>query len=513
MLKLKEAIKQTAVEEPPMNVVRFLQADRARTQRMADRSPSTPGFSVKKILRALQGRFSHTGDMPHEIAEMVETQVQLRTRELFRQANYDALTHLPNRAYFYRTLEQLVTNAKESGTEFTLLFLDLDGFKKINDTLGHSSGDELLRNVGARLIAAVREGDIVSRLGGDEFVVLLAGLTDRELTETICKRVILEVSRPYWIHKNEVNISTSIGVASYPEDAKSSAELVENSDRALYVSKSSGRGTYRFYTDIIIDVERNTEDPAISLEAAINVDAIELRFEAQIDLTTQEIVGASVNALWQATTIESLYLPDWTEALEQSGYGGSVGVWLIDSGLFYLQQWQAVNNELVMSVPVLESVWRTENMVQFMDHRFATFDVKASQVQLEFSLQAIGDPGLQRTLQALSDAGYQITLTDVGKIPLDLAQLMSLNVQEIKLDRAWLQHALETETGQKWVKAVVQMAKTLDVCVIATGLETKAQAIMLHEMGCVMGQGAAWPTPLSASEYYQALTAQLPVLH
>ncbi len=514
MLELRNTVKEPDTESVTSTEVdRFLLSDRSRTKKMVERSPLAAGFSVKKILRVLQDSFSHTGDISQAIEEMVEAQVQTRTRELFRQANYDALTHLPNRAYFHNTLEQLVIDGKDSGTEFTLLFLDLDGFKNINDTLGHHAGDELLRNVSARLISAVREGDIVSRLGGDEFVILLAGLSDREMTENICNRIIFEVSRPYWIDKNDVAISTSIGVARYPEDAKSCADLVENSDKALYVAKANGRSTFRFYADVVEQAEHKESDLTASLKDAISAGEIEVCFEPQIDLVSQKIVGASVSALWNSESVENPYLPGWMDQLDQSGWEGSVGTWLIDSGLYYLQQWQQVNDELVISIPVMENVWRTENMVEFMNHRLATFNVKASQVQLEFSLQAITEADLQNSLQELSEAGYQITLTEVGKVPLDLAQLMNLNLQEIKLDRVWLQDALETTNGQKWVKAVIQMAKTLDVCVIATGIENRTQATLLHSMGCLMGQGLMWAQPLDSNSYYQAITAQLPVMH
>ncbi len=516
MVEFRDTVEKPMTKnDTSSEVQRFLQTDRSRTQKMVDRSPLAAGFSVKKILRVLQDRFSDTGDIPQAIAEMVETQVVMRTRELFRQANYDALTHLPNRSYFHSTLEQLVIKSRDSNTEFTLLFLDLDGFKNVNDTLGHHAGDELLRNVSARLISAVREGDLVSRLGGDEFVILLAGLSDRDMTENICKRIIFEVSRPYWIDKSDVAISTSIGVARYPEDAKSCADLVENSDKALYASKASGRSTYRFYSDVAEQAEQKLKeiDLSVSLKSAISAGEIEVCFEPQIDLVSHQIVGASVSALWHSELVENPYLPGWMDKLDQSGCGSSVGTWLIDSGLFYLQQWQQMNDELVISIPVLENIWKTENMVEFMNHRLASFNVKASQVQLEFSLQAITETDLQNTLHELSEAGYQITLTDVGKVPLDLTQLMNLNVQEIKLDRVWLQDALETTNGQKWIKAVIQMAKTLDVCVIASGIENRTQAAMLHNMGCLVGQGLIWAQPLDSSSYYQAITAQLPVMH
>ena len=206
MLELRNTVKApTTKTATSPEAVRFLQTDRARTQKMIERSPLSSGFSVKKILQVLQDRFSHTGDIPQEIEEMVEAQVQIRTRELFRQANYDALTHLPNRAYFHSTLEQLVVNAKDKSSEFTLLFLDLDGFKNVNDTLGHHSGDELLRNVSARLISAVREGDIVSRLGGDEFVILLEKLNSVEDSVPVAKKILEVIAASFELNVNKVD--------------------------------------------------------------------------------------------------------------------------------------------------------------------------------------------------------------------------------------------------------------------------------------------------------------------
>ncbi|NPA72242.1 MAG: diguanylate cyclase [Gammaproteobacteria bacterium] len=514
MLELSNEVKSQVKTATSPEVERFMQSDRSRTQQMIERAPhAAEGFSVKKILKALQDRFSHTGDIPHEIEDMIEAQVEMRTRELFRQANYDALTHLPNRAYFNATLEQLVTKAKETDGQFTLLFLDLDGFKKVNDTLGHHSGDELLRNVSARLISAVREGDIVSRLGGDEFVVLLAGLSDREMTESICERIITEVSRDYWINQTDVNISTSIGVARYPLDAKTSAELVENSDKALYVSKQSGRSTYRFYDEISVQSPSEEGSVVQRLEVAVQAGEVHACFEPQIDLASQKIIGSSVTAVWMDSSLDDPYLTGWLDALNQSRCNQSVGTWLIDSGLYYLQQWQAVNAELMVSIPMIDAILQKPNLVHFMNQRTASYHVSPSQIQLEFSLQVVMEGAYQETINALSLAGYQITVTEIGKVPLDLAHLSQISIQEIKLDGAWLQAAMISEHGQRWVKAIIQMAKALDVCVIATAVETTEQANELQEMGCLIAQGSAWSQPLDVAHFYQALMAELPVFH
>jgi len=511
MLEISSPVKTE--EASSLEVERFLQSERSRAQKTIERHEEVSGFSVKKMMRALQDRFSHTGDISSEIAEMVEKQVQMRTRELFRQANYDALTHLPNRSYFHTTLEQLVVKAKESETDFGVLFLDLDGFKAVNDTLGHQAGDELLRNVSARLMSALREGDIVSRIGGDEFVVLLADVSDKELIQCVCDRIIKEVSRPYWINGNDVEISTSIGISRFPLDGKTSTELLEHADQALYISKQNGRKMYFFYDEITDHVVSPRHELIDLLQYAVEKGQIEALFEPQIDLASGSIVGASITAKWNQHQFESPYLQSWMEVLNDSKAAYTVGAWLMDSALFYLKQWQMLNDAMIVSVPVVDALWQQQDLVTVLNERFAFYGVHASQVQLEFSIQTLNDsPELHEVLNTLSAAGYQITLSEVGKVPLDLGMLAQLNLQELKLDRDWLQANMQTAKGQKWVQALVQMAKSLDLCVIVTGVESNEQAQQYRAMGCSMAQGQVWSVPVTATELQQAITHELAVI-
>lgn len=511
MLELSSQVeKDTKTSD---EVARFLQSERNRSQLSVDRQEKDDGFSVKKMMRALQTRFSHTGDISSEIAQMVEAQVQQRTRELFRQANYDSLTHLPNRSYFNSTLEQLVIKAEDTNTEFGLLFLDLDGFKAVNDNLGHQAGDELLRNVSARLMSAVREDDIVSRLGGDEFVVLIADVNDKSLIEGISERIIREVSRAYWINGNEVEISTSIGISCFPGDGKTTTELVERADQALYVSKHAGRSTYRFFSDVSGQLVSPKHLLVDRLEAAVDNGEIKAVFEPQIDLKSGRIVGASITAKWDEAETEGAYLSNWIEWLNDSKSAYTVGAWLIDSGLYYLLQWQQYNDEMMVSIPVVDALWQQQDLVSVLNERFANYGVSASQVQLEFPVASLTQNAeLHVVLNALTAAGYQITLSEIGKSPLDLGLLTQLNLQELKLNRDWLATNMSNEKGQKWVHALVQMAKTLDVCVIATGVETAEQATEYKIMGCSMAQGDNWSAPIDAERLQQHIQQQLPVI-
>jgi len=511
MVELNSPVKTESITSP--EVARFLQSERNRPQQHATQADVDKSFSVKKLMRALQGRFSHTGDISSEIEEMVEAQVQMRTRELFRQANYDALTHLPNRSYFNQTLEHLVVQAKESATEFALLFLDLDGFKAVNDSLGHQVGDELLRNVSARLISAVREGDIVSRLGGDEFIVLLADVHDKDLIEGVSQRIIKEVSRPYWIDSNDIEISTSIGISRYPLDGKVSNELVERADQALYVSKHSGRRTYRFYDDVSEALISPTHVLVNRLHHAIDNGHIEAVFEPQIDLASGCIVGASITAKWNEPQIDCPYLSSWVDMLNDSQAGLTVGSWLMDSGLFYLRQWQQYNEAMMISIPVVDALWEQQDLVRALNARLESYGVQASQVQLEFSVDTVNkNEELQTVLNTLAAAGYQITLSEVGKTSLDLALLSTLNLQELKLNREWLHTTMLTEKGAKWLQALIQMTKSLDLCVIATGVDSAKEMQQYRDMGCSMAQGEFWSKPVEADSLTKAIQKELPVL-
>jgi len=503
MLQLRKSDRQS-----PEQVGMLLEDERTRTSKMVERSAAENRASVKKMMGTLQQRFSNTGDIPTDIEALIEEQVKLRTKELFRQANYDALTHLPNRHYFGQTLDSALEQAHDQNGEFSLLFLDLDGFKAINDNLGHQAGDELLQNVAARLISSVRDGDVVGRRGGDEFVILLNELSDQQDVINICQRVIDEVSRPYRLGEKEANISTSIGVARYPMDGKTTAELLEHSDAALYVSKESGRHTFRFYHDIVQTAAAELSEA--QLNQSIENGQIEICFEPQVELASGQVVGASTTVQLTHDSMPPTFLCDWLPTLNKTAWSGSVSRWVFDSALFYMQQWSPIRNEWVISVPVLEALWSQDDMITFLDERLERYGIHKAQLQLEFSIGALQkiDNKLKQVLIDLSQAGYQITLTDVGAHPIDFSLLSSLQINEIKLDKEWLQQSLQTKGGQAWLEALIQMAIGLDISVIATGVVSKEQSRKLQGFGCVMGQGAVWSKPVEAEKFNNHLMAR-----
>lgn len=453
---------------------------------------------VKRLMAKLQHRFSDSAD----VAYLIESEVNQRTTELVRRANYDSLTHLPNRAYFHDILENLIQRSKQDKLPFSLLFLDLDGFKVVNDTLGHHVGDELLRHVSGRLVASVREGDIVSRLGGDEFVILLAELNHRAEIEVICQRIIKEITKPYWFDGQEVRTSTSIGIASFPDDTTLSSELIERADQALYISKTCGKQTFRFYDDVQATLQSSSHKTLEVFEKALQSGSFDLEIEPQIDLKQQRIVGGMIKPVWLVGEHEKLAISEWRSLLAQSGKGLSLATWLLDSGCFFAKQWTEQQDEFVVTVPILDALAAKAELVSILLQKLQQFDLMPSQCQFAFSLQQLSTvDGLSSRLADLSEQGGLITLTGIGGTPLDLSGLACLSVQEFKFDGDWLGQAMTTESGRKWVQALIQMGKSLDICLIATQVASEDEARLLSQWGCQLGQGEYWATPESCGSF------------
>ncbi|MDG4811521.1 diguanylate cyclase [Hydrogenovibrio sp. 3SP14C1] len=459
--------------------------------------------SVKRLLSELQHKFSDSAD----VAYLIESEVSSRTAELYRRANYDSLTHLPNRAHFHDILENLIQGTTQKESVFSLLFLDLDGFKTVNDTQGHHIGDELLRHVSGRLISSVREEDVVSRLGGDEFVILLAETEDRAEVEDICQRIINEVSRPYLFEGQEVRTSTSIGVSMFPQDSRLASELIETADEALYVSKSKGKQTFRFYNDVKQEVPTHKHVIQAKFDAAVLNAEFAPYVEPQIDLKQNRVVGGYVSMEWLTAENGQQALESWQHLLKESHSEASMSLWLLDSACFYLNQWLKVDAEFVVTVPVLEGLWRQKGFLELLNQRVNQYGIPSSQLQLAFSLKSFEtfDQDLKACLQGLSDQGYQLTLTGLGGQAFNFAMLVGLNIQEFKFDEVWLHEQLETTSGQQWIQALIQMAKSLDSCMIATGITSESHVKKLTESGCTLGQGVYWSAPIEAAEFKQLM--------
>jgi len=445
------------------------------------------------------------------LSALVEAQVKARTEQLFRQANYDALTHLPNRAFFMQTMENTFKQAEHTQTPFALLFLDLDGFKPVNDTFGHSAGDELLRMVAARLIASIRDDDFVARLGGDEFVILLRNVVDREIIETISKRLIQEISRPYWVDGRTVHISTSVGISEHPHDGKTAAQLIENADQALYAAKRQGRKQFCFYQSI----QQMPEVAPDRLQSRFEVDVAHHKltpyFRPITDLRHGRCIGARLNLRWQNAPIDSPWYEAWQQLLHRSQWSLSVGLWMIESAAYYRSQWGQLPTDFFISAPLDMSLLLEDDPAELLIQRIKPYGVPPAQIELRIELDSVYklDQKAIHSTRSLHQSGFRLRFSGLGRQSLDLSLLSQTAVHAIALDGRWVQQQLNQAEGIRWVRALIAMAAGIDAQAHVDEIADKTQGQLLSRLGVHSGEGPVWTSYLTDKAFAAYLAQQL----
>ena len=426
------------------------------------------------------------------LSELVEAQVHARTEALMRQANYDALTHLPNRHYFTTTLEQSIQQAEQTGKPFALLFLDLDGFKPVNDTYGHGAGDELLRLVAGRLTASVREEDFVARLGGDEFVILLRNGVDDEVIETICKRLIHEVSRPYWVEGVAVQVSTSVGVAEFPADGKTAGLLMEHADQALYVAKHRGRKQFCFYRD----VSTLPNVASDQLQARFEVDAEHQKFtpffRPVVAMNSQAILGVRMNVRWEGAPPGHVWYEDWQTLLARSQWGLSMGLWMVEMAAWQLAQWQ--EDAWACYVPLDQALLLQEDVATLLVQRVSDHGISPEQLILSVDTDVIHKLD-QRAVQVLADlkaAGFCIAVHGFGHKALEPTLFAQLDIDQLIIRWPEVQTLANAEAKRlRWLVGLIQWGHALGADVLVSDVDDDAMLSRLHALGVDAVEGAA----------------------
>ncbi len=434
------------------------------------------------------------------LSHWVEAQVQARTQELFRQAHYDALTHLPNRAYFMETVEHTLKTAEKETNNFALLFLDLDGFKPVNDMYGHGAGDELLRLVAARLVSSVRDYDFAARLGGDEFVILLRDVVDDEIIETISKRIIQEVSQAYWVDGKAVHVSTSIGITEYPQDGKTVNQLLERADQALYVAKRRGRKQFCFYRQAETIPEAMPDKLQTRFEVDVEHQKFDIYFRPIVRLSDHVCRGAQLDVRWRDAPLASPWYKDWQQLLHRSQWSISMALWMIDSAAYYCAQWGKPDKVFSVSVPLDQSLLLEEHVATLLMQRLTRYSVSPAQLQLRIELESLYrlDQKAVQALNSLHEAGFEIILSGVGAAQLDLALLSRISLDGIALEGEWIQAQWQCSEGLRWVQGVIAMARGLGVRIHVEQIAHADQSAWLSDMGVETAEGLSFYPPMPA---------------
>ena len=439
-----------------------------------------------------------------DLADRLAVALSASEREavLFNQAHFDALTGLPNRELCRDRLSQALARARRDEQELAVLFLDLDKFKVVNDSLGHSAGDALLREVAARIRTCVRETDTVARLGGDEFVIVLPRIIGVTETETVAKSIMATLQRPICIEDKEVFVTVSIGVTLYPHDGDTVEGLLRKADAAMYDAKAAGRSRYVFFANEI--EERATERLNLEsdLRTALERGELELRYQPQLDLGSDEISSVEALLRWahprRGQASPGLFVP----ILEEMGLIEVVGGWVLSTAIAQLKAWQADGVALRrVAVNVSARQLRQQNFAEKVIGILNEHGVSPTCLELEITESVfLEDMELSNeSLRRLRESGVLVSIDDFGTGYSSFSYLRDLQFDAVKIDQAFICD-IPDRRAIAITKAILAVAKTLGKSVIAEGVEKDIQLARLRSLGCDAVQGFLISRPLTAAD-------------
>ena len=419
-------------------------------------------------------------------------------------AHRDSLTNLPNRALAMDRLSQIISGARRTGSMAAVMFLDLDHFKTVNDSLGHSAGDELLCLVAERLTAAVRQSDTVSRLGGDEFLLLLAPVEDEEGATVAATKVMTLLSSPLRIHGLEVSVTASLGIALFPKDGNDGETLLKNADLAMYRAKDAGRNAWRFF-----DAEMNASvvehlHLAAGMRAALTNGEFRLHYQPQYELATGRIVGAEALIRWKHPSLGFIPPMKFIPVAERTGLINEIGAWVLETACRQAQAWHALGHtDLVMAVNVSPVQFRRDDIEREVANAIECCGLNPSNLELELteSLLVADSAHLSGVLDRLRGLGIKIAIDDFGTGYSNLGYLKRFAVQRLKIDQSFVRDIVQNPNNDGIVRAVIEMAHCLQLEVVAEGVEDAATLKRLVAHGCEFGQGYLWSPALPAADF------------
>lgn len=421
----------------------------------------------------------------HDVSDRREAQKQLN-----HIAHHDGLTNLPNRILFQQKLLANIDRARATQQTFAVLFLDLDRFKLINDTLGHHVGDRLLVMVAKRLCKVVRGSDTIARMGGDEFTAILSGVGSRDDAYRIADDMLTAISQPFDIDKHEICMTTSIGIALYPEDGLTADELVQHADMAMYDAKDDGRNTYRAYVDggahhILERLQFESQ-----LRSALGRDEFFLEYQPKLSLATRKVTGMEALLRWRSPT-HGLISPEvFIPLLEASGDIVEVGAWVLKKALSQAKAWAEKGFPISIAVNVSARQFEAADFLAMIETTLHDTGFPAALLEIEVTESLVMQNEMHTsTLSYLQSLGIRIALDDFGTGYSSLSYLRSFPINVLKIDKSFIQKLACDATSLRIAKTIIELGHALDMCVVAEGVETVEQCDMLEEIACDLIQG------------------------
>jgi diguanylate cyclase (GGDEF)-like protein/PAS domain S-box-containing protein len=441
------------------------------------------------------------------------TERKLAEQQIQFQAFHDALTGLPNRLLLQDRFEQAKAQASRTNWRVMLLFLDLDNFKSINDTLGHDSGDAFLKQIAFRLSACMRETDTISRLGGDEFLILLPDLTQAEDTAPILAKLMEQMQMPFYADGHEISTSVSMGVTIFPEDGTSFESLLKKADMAMYKAKSDGRNTYRFFDDAM-DVEA-VEHQFIrnGLRRALERNEFVLHYQPQIDLASGVVLGVEALIRWNHPQLGMVSPARFIPVSEESGLIVPIGDWVLREACRQAMAWQRAGlPEITMAVNLSAVQFKRDSVEQSVIHALEETRLNPALLELELteSILIQNAEGVLDCVKRLKLLGVKLSIDDFGTGYSSLSYLKRFDIDKLKIDQSFVRDLGSDPDDAAIVRAIIQMARSLNLRTIAEGVETADMLHLLHIFGCDEAQGYHFARPMAADELANYLRQATP---
>ena len=418
-------------------------------------------------------------------------------------ASFDALTGLYNRRVFSSLAAHNLRQARRIGLNLAVLFIDLDRFKPINDSLGHKIGDMLLKTIADRLKNCVRDTDIVARFGGDEFVVMLTGMKDTTRVADIAEKIITDLSLPCVLDGHQVSVTPSIGIALYPCDGEEIDSLVRNADAAMYGAKKTGRGSYCFFDQSLNRISPQQFELEQRIPAALKSDEFVLHYQPKVRLEDTRVVGLEALIRWDHPDYGLLYPNDFITHVEESGLIVEMGRWVLDRACRQIAEWRGLGLE---TVPVAVNVSPIEMNNKGYAEKFiaiiASHQLQAGDIHIEITESAIieNQQVVMDNLEQLARFGIPIALDDFGKGFSSFHNIRTLPLSTLKIDRSFIQDIKNNSSDNAIVSSAISLAKKLKLSVVAEGIESHDQLIHLKLAGCDEVQGYLFSRPVSPEQ-------------
>ena len=432
---------------------------------------------------------------------------------IWQQANFDALTGLPNRRMLRDRLEQEIKKSDRDGLQLAILFIDLDHFKEVNDTLGHDVGDLLLVEAAHRIRHCVRDSDTVARMGGDEFTLVLSELHSEDWLERILEALLAALSASFKLGNEQVYVSASIGITMYPADATEVESLFKNADQAMYVAKGAGRNRFSFFTPALQEAAQNRVRLANDLRQGLAERQFRVAYQPIVDLRTGAIRKAEALIRWQHPARGLISPAEFIPIAESSGLIIDIGDWVFEQAAIQAKRWRVAHHP-AFQISVNKSPVQFHNDAgrqQSWVERLRAMQLAGDSLVVEITEGLLLDTSAEVTeqLRQLRDAGIQVSLDDFGTGYSSLTYLQKFAIDYIKIDQSFVRHLVPDCTELALCKAIIVMAHALGMQVIAEGVETTGQRDLLVKAGCDFAQGYLFARPMPAHEFDAFMAARL----